>query len=257
VRLAPVFLALALFGACVGCVLLWQDNRSLKARVAELQARPVVTAAEVPASASETGRDEATLRGARKGPQQLFGAFGRAFRQPAPEAAPTDDGNKEKPSFAERRERRQQAVKELLGRRPGETEDEYRARVAPLVEGMLSFPRARVEEARAEFEQAAQLSEAQSAAFDQAMKDTYGELVAHANAAVAGGDLTPYRRNTLGILGFVGGTAGIADGFATRLQSIFTPDQLALMDATGFDVLEYLAITTPWETVNPPPPEQP
>ena len=85
-------------------------------------------------------------------------------------------------------------------------------------------------------------------------RDLRDELVGLANQSIASGDLTPYKRNTAGILNFVGGVAGIADGFDARVRQILGADQLRLLEDTGFDFIEYLGFTTPWENLTPPPP---
>jgi hypothetical protein len=169
-------------------------------------------------------------------------------------AASDDAAAPARPDVQTRRERQQQRIRDLLGRIPGETDEQYRARVVPFVGMALSRPRMRVEDQRAEFEAAAEISAEQRAALDAALADSRAELVDLASRSVAAGELTPYRRNTVGVLTFVGGVAGIADGFDARLRTVLGPEQLALLDQTGFDIIEYLGITTPWEQVAPPPP---
>ena len=46
------------------------------------------------------------------------------------------------------------------------------------------------------------------------------------------------------------------DSVDSQLQQILSAEQLAAADAMGFDLVEYLAVTAPWETLNPPPTER-
>ena len=92
---------------------------------------------------------------------------------------------------------------------------------------------------------------------DAMIKDTQSELISVTNQAIESGQLTPYRRNTAGIAGFVGGAATIAESADQRFRQLLSPDQVAAMEQSGFDMIEYLAFTSPWESVNPPPAEKP
>jgi hypothetical protein len=233
---------------------LFVENRALRADLAaaraarahaeEAPAGPsAVPAPPPPASSAATPRLDAGERAAAL----LRLARQMAARPPAEPAPQTPDPDT-------RRDRTQKRVRELLGRAIGETEDQYRARVAPLVAMALARPRQRSEDKRQEFEGAAGLSPEQRAALDQAVADSRAELVTLASQAVTDGDLTPYRRNTLGLLNFVGDAAGIADGFDARVRGLLQADQVGLLDDTGFDLVEYLGLTTPWESVTPPPP---
>jgi hypothetical protein len=99
------------------------------------------------------------------------------------------------------------------------------------------------------------VSEEQRAQIDAAFKEGSDELIGLANQAIASGDLTPYRRNTRGVLAFVGSTVGTVDALDQRLRSVLTPEQWAIMEEAGFDPLEYLGVSAPWETLSPPPAE--
>jgi hypothetical protein len=179
----------------------------------------------------------------------LTGAVGGAR-----DAAGDRDGGPPPGDFDARRAERQQRLRDLLGRHPGETDDEYRARVMPMVSTVLSVPRDRMNERRRQFEEAAGVNAEQKAKLDAAFHDASAEVVGLAHAAIANGDLTPYQRNSRGVLAFVGSTVGTADALDQRMRTILTPEQLATMEESGFDPLEYLGATSPWETVNPPPP---
>jgi hypothetical protein len=185
----------------------------------------------------------------------VMGALGRAFDRGRGDAAGAGNAQAA-PSgdWEARRDDRMQRVRDLLGRRPGETDDEYRARLMPMVETVLSIPRERMAEKRRQFEEAAGLSDEQRAQFDAAFQGAAGEVVALANAAIASGGLTPYERNTKGVLDFVGSTVSSVDALDQSLGRILTPEQQRVMRESGFDPLEYLGANAPWESLNPPPP---
>ncbi len=187
----------------------------------------------------------------------IVGVMARAMSGASSAPAAGTDEQRPGRDFESRRERRQQWLREMLGRAEGETDQAYRERVAPMIELALSRPRQRVEERRAEFEAAAELTEEQRAEFDQALTDARAELVGVASQAITVGDLTPYRRNTAGVLRTVGVAAGVLDGFDARVRGTLRPDQASLLDQTGFDLIEYIGFTTPWETLAPPPPPVP
>jgi hypothetical protein len=44
------------------------------------------------------------------------------------------------------------------------------------------------------------------------------------------------------------------DTVEARLGSILSPEQRQIMDESGFDWLEYLGVSTPWENMDAPPP---
>jgi hypothetical protein len=145
-------------------------------------------------------------------------------------------------------------MRDLLGRLPAETDDAYRARVMPLVTLALATPRQRVEDRRRDFEAAAALAPEQQAEMDHALADARAELLQLANAAVASGDLTPYKKNSAGLVRFVGDAAAVFDDLDGRVRRALTPEQAALVEQSGFDLVEYLGFTTPWEHLTPPPP---
>jgi len=98
------------------------------------------------------------------------------------------------------------------------------------------------------------VSDEQKGKLDAAFKDASAEVLGLANTAIASGDLTPYQRNSRGVLAFVGSTVGTADALDQRLHGILSPEQIGVMEESGFDPLEYLGVTTSWESANPPPP---
>jgi hypothetical protein len=254
------WLILALVAAASGAiaiVVLARANLRLGAELAAAR-RAAAPAAVAPGAASEASSagssgGERARRGGRN-PFALLGALAGAMNDRPREPAERDGGP---PDVDGRRAERQQKLRDLLGRHPGETDDEYRARVMPMVSTVLSIPRDRVNERRRQFEEAAGVNAEQRGKLDAAFQDASAEVVGLANAAIASGDLTPYQRNSRGVLAFVGSTVGTADALDQRLRTILTPEQLGTMEESGFDPLEYLGVTSPWESVNPPPPPPP
>jgi len=232
---APAVLASAI------AVWLWRDNRALRA---ELEARaPVATAAVQPDTpASETPR--------RGGVASFLGGLGRASERerPALKDAPAEE------SRAERRRRRQEELRAMLGREPGESVEDYRARVAPMIQTALAVPRTRLEESRREAEKAARISDQQRAKIDELFADVSRETLALTNQAIASGDLTPYERNYAGVLSWAGGLGAILGTTQTRMGEILSEEQRAAMSDAGFEWAEYFGVKIPWEELQPPPP---
>jgi hypothetical protein len=232
---APAVLASAI------AVWLWRDNRALRA---ELGARPPVTTA----AAVQSDTPAATPR--RGGVASFLGGLGRASdrERPALADAPAEE------SRAERRRRRQEELRAMLGREPGETVEDYRARVTPMIQTALAVPRSRLEESRREAEKAAHISDEQRAKIDELFADVSRETLALTNQAIASGDLTPYERNYAGVLSWAGGLGAILGTTQTRMGEILSDEQRAAMSDAGFEWAEYFGVKIPWEELQPPPP---
>jgi hypothetical protein len=157
----------------------------------------------------------------------------------------------------ERRARRTLELEGLLGRDPGESEEEYRARIVPKMQLALTIPRARVDEMRRTAESAAGVDDKQRRELDEAFGSVYDELIEYTDAAIADGQLTPYGRNVKGILQYAGGLGAILEGAEGRIGRILTPEQLRSMADAGFEWGEYLGLQAPWERLRPPPPRPP
>jgi hypothetical protein len=248
-------LAVVAAGSSAVALWLWSENARLGRQLSGARAEVVTVQERAERAEAElaSGGGGAGGGGVRSNPLAVMGALGRAIDKAGeePSAAPRPPGGGD---WEARRADRQQRVRDLLGRKPGETEEEYRARLMPFVETVLSVPRERMAEKRRQFEEAAGLSEEQRGKVDAAFQQAAGEVVALANSAIASGQLTPYERNTKGILDFVGSTVGAVDALDQALGKILTPEQRQIMKESGFDPLEYLGATAPWESLNPPPP---
>ena len=142
----------------------------------------------------------------------------------------------------------------MLGREPGESVADYRARVVPFVQTALAVPRTRLTDARKEAEAAAKVTDEQRAKLDALFEDVQRETLELTNQAITDGDLTPYERNYGGVLQWGGGLGAILGTTQTRIGDILTPEQQRIMADQGFEWGEYLGVTMPWEQVEPPPP---
>jgi hypothetical protein len=220
-----------------------RENGRLGEELAAARTQAPAAGPKAPVSEAREGRGDSVMA-------TLGRVIDRAEPEPAAPAA--DAGPKD---WEARRARRQDRIRDLLGRREGESEQSYRDRVAPLLAAALAWPRDRAAERRKELEEAAGISDEQSKKMDAVFADAYSEVVSAANESIAKGEISPYRRSTRGILSFVGGTVAVVDSVEARLQQILSAEQLAAADAMGFDLVEYLAVTAPWETLNPPPAE--
>ena len=163
----------------------------------------------------------------------------------------------EEPKGLDRRARRTEEFATRFGRRDGETEDEYRARIAPLIKLGLAVPRERLAEMRRAAEAQAKVTPAQSAQLDKAFAKVYDDVVDYTNKAIADGQLSPYERNVAGWLDFAGGLGGILTTANGQIGKILEPSQIKAMYDSGFEWGEYLGVSAPWENLTPPPPRRP
>jgi hypothetical protein len=236
----------AAVASLVAAIVLYVDNRRLEREVGELRAAAAAPApANDPWAASDEPAEPAD-RAVAGIPRGLGGAIDGA------DAPQLVDAPKE--SRLERRMRRQDELTALLGRLDGETEEEYRARLLPLLEMALSGPRDRLAEQRRAAEAAAGVTEEQSKKLDAVFEETYDELITYTNAAVQDGQLTPYERNVSGMLEYAGGLGAILGGAETKIGGVLTPGQVDTIYGSGFEWAEYLGVSAPWEKIQPPPP---
>jgi hypothetical protein len=221
--------------ASIASIWLYLDNRSLRSDLAALrdaQTKPEV-AARAPDPVIEPSRSSAPSRASWTPPVL-----------PAP--------NQE--SKLDKRARRQQEISAMLGRGDGETEDEYRARLLPMLKAALMIPRGRVEEMRRIAEEKAHVTQVQSQQLDAAFQKVYDDALNYTNKAVADGTLSPYERNVANMLEYAGGLGTILQDANGQIGHILSADQMKTMYDSGFEWGEYLGLEAPWEKLNPPPP---
>ena len=242
-RVAAAVLPALIAGALA--VWLWRENRALRD---ELAGRTAAPAERV--SADETDVPAQRQQPRRDGVAGFLRGLGRATDRERPElkeSAPEE-------SRAERRRRRQEELRAMLGRDPDESVADYRARVSPMIQTALAVPRTRLEEARREAERAAGVTDEQRSKIDALFDDVSRETLALTNDAIAGGELTPYERNYAGVLSWAGGLGAILGTTQTRMNEILSADQRAAMSDAGFEWAEYFGVKIPWEQLEPPPP---
>ncbi len=228
----------------VASVYLFLDNRALRSELAD---RPATTA-PAPAAPKDT----------------VAARTGDPWTQPDKRSAklPTGTASTEAPSLPEtpkesrldRRQRRMQEFSAMFGRHDGETDEEYRARIGPMITAGLVVPRMRVAEFRRTAEEKAGVTPEQSKQLDQAFEKVYGDVLDYTNKAVADGLLSPYERNVAGWLDYAGGLGGMLGETQGSIGKILSPEQMKAMQNSGFEWGEYLGANVPWEQLNPPPP---
>jgi hypothetical protein len=234
-RATPILAATTVAGIAAS-IWLYLDNRSLRD---ELTVRTVVADAPAPAPVDKPVEDPWSKPKA-EAPKSV------AERPSLPE--------EKKESRMERRARRTEELGAMFGRLDGETEDEYRARILPLLKLGLTGPRERVAEMRKLAEEKANVTPAQSAELDKAFTKVYDDVLDYTNKAIADGQLSPYERNVAGWLDFAGGLGGILTNANGQIGKILQPGQLKAMYDSGFEWGEYLGLNAPWENLKPPPP---
>jgi hypothetical protein len=222
---------------------LYLDNRSLRHELANRSPPPAAVADPAPGAAARTeGTTPASLRRTRL-------PFAPATTAAPPALPPVPEESR-----MERRARRTDEIAQLLGRLDGETEDDYKARILPLLQAGLLTPRLRVEDQRKLAQDKAHVTPEQSARLDKAFDKVYSDVIDFTNKAVADGQLSPYERNVGGWLEFAGGLGSILNEANGQIGKILEPSQVKTMYDAGFEWGEYLGLKAPWEQLKPPPP---
>lgn len=172
---------------------------------------------------------------------------------------PTKEGWDEESFLSRAKSRRVllERVASLVGRSEHETEEAYLARMTPLITMALQNPRLYIEDLKSYAEQTAGLTDAQDTELSKIFEDAQNEAIALINKAVAEGALTPYEVNLSGALQVAGEAGAILQKAEENMRAALRPEQLAAMKEAGFELGEYLAITAPWETLQPPPTSAP
>ncbi len=224
---------------------LYIDNRSLRSELAEA---PTQTAIVAPTAATGSRSSDAWLDAAK--PRSATIPKVTTADQPAlPEET--------KESRLDRRARRTEEFGAMFGRHDGETEEEYKARIGPMISAGLAIPRMRAVENRRIAEEKAGVTPEQSAKLDQAFEKTYSDVLDYTNKAITDGVLSPYERNVAGWLDYAGGLGGMLTETQGSIGKILSPEQMKMMSTSGFEWGEYLGLQAPWQDLRPPPPQKP
>jgi hypothetical protein len=244
-RLRPWLLGVPAVVGIAAAAWLYRENRALEAELDRMRAAAPTPAAGAKGSAQSASKvADAPARG-------LGGVLRGLGEQSARERPSLPEPKRE--GRAERRRRRMEELRAMLGRDPGESADDYRARVIPMVTAALTGPRMRMEQARREAEKAAGVTDEQRAQLDRVFDDVISETLALTNQAVASGDLTPYERNVAGLLSWGGGLGAILGSTQSRIGGILSAEQQQILSEQGFEWGEYLGTRVPWEQLDPPP----
>jgi len=218
---------------------LYTDNRALRAQLAR---RPPATVAAPTsptlASAAPVARSATSPASSRV-----------ATRPPSLPDAPPE-------TRMDRRARRTEELAQMFGRLEGESEEDYRSRVMPLISGGLLVPRLKIEEARRVAQDKAHVSPEQATRLDKTFDKVYSDVLDYTNKAVTDGQLSPYERNVSGWLEYAGGLGGILTEANGQIGKILEPTQIKAMSDAGFEWGEYLGLKAPWEQLKPPPPRK-
>ncbi|MEJ7597629.1 MAG: hypothetical protein WKG01_06945 [Kofleriaceae bacterium] len=228
--------------AVASTIWLYFDNRTLRA---DLQHTAAAVAAE-PAVEPGSAADPWTAAVKKERDARVAISAGDV---PALPAAP-------KESRLDRRARRTMEFGERFGRLEGETEDEYRARIVPLIKAGLAVPRERALEMRKLAEEKAKVTPAQSAQLDKAFEKVYADVLDYTNKAITDGQLSPYERNVAGWLDYAGGLGGMLTDAQGQVGKVLDAGQIKAMYDSGFEWGEYLGLNAPWERIQPPPPRK-
>lgn len=219
-------------------IYLYVSNSSLREEVAE-KAQVIE---KVESDRTVAANDEATKARDAKIP----------FKSAAAPSLPTATNE----SRLDRRVRRTEEFEAMFGRLDGETEEQWRARVAPFIAAGLMRTRLRTNEFRRVAEEKAKVTPEQAKAIDDALLKTYDEVMDYANKSVKDGVLSPYERNVAGWLDFAGGLGGVLHEAQGKMGGILRPEQLKAMSDAGFEWGEYIGSQVRWEDIAAPPPRK-
>jgi hypothetical protein len=223
-------------------VWLWLENRELRDVVAD-QAPGAAVADSGAASDDDPWLDS-------NKPDEDRGPRSGTITTTPPPMLP----GKKAESRNERRARRNAEISALLGRLEGETEEEWKNRVWPLIDGRLSKLRNRTADMRKLAEEEAGITKDQSAALDRVFEKTYTEVLDYANEAIADGRLSPYKRDVANWLELAGGFGTMLNSVQGQIGKVLSPTQLKAMYDSGFEWSEYIGLHAPWEKLRAPPP---
>ena len=226
-------------------VWLYLDNRELRGDLADRAAPPSEKTASAD-GAPPAGKDP-WLDARRPSAQDSGPRSASITPPPALPSGPSENRN-------DRRARRTAEFSAMFGRLDGETEEEYKQRVMPLITAGLTKLRNRTTDMRKVAEEKAGVTTEQSEALDKTFDKVYTEVVDYANEAISDGRISPYKRDVGNWLEMAGGLGTMLNGVQGQIGKILSPSQMKAMYDSGFEWGEYLGANAPWERLRAPPP---
>jgi hypothetical protein len=221
---------------------LWLENRELRDELSDHTAK--TAAAGKDGAGPRDAWLDASKAAAERGPRSGTIAF------PTPPSLPSQPSENRN----QRRARRNAEISAMFGRAEGESEEEYKNRVTPMITATLSKLRDRTTEMRRLAEEQAGITKDQSAALDRVFEKTYSEVIDYANEAITDGRLSPYKRDVGNWLELAGGLGTMLNGVQGQIGKVLSPSQIKSMYDSGFEWSEYLGANAPWEKLRAPPP---
>lgn len=141
--------------------------------------------------------------------------------------------------------RRHWAV-EFLRPREGEDMWAYRDRVLPIAQAVVAPQRLRVSERRRVMTASARLDSRQAGALDAAVSDASDEIVNRVWQALATDEIWPRPRPSAGVA-LAADLLGSVTSAEGKFRAALRDDQRAAVAESGFDFVDYLIFSVPWE----------
>jgi hypothetical protein len=132
---------------------------------------------------------------------------------------------------------------------PGESILDYRDRVVPVAQLAVAPHRKRVAESRRRFAEAAALDARQQQVLDTAVQRAADDIKDHVMQGVLSGELLPPHVRPASAVAFARDVLDLLDRANREFRAALSHEQLAHLDAGGFDVIDYLFFSTRWEDV--------
>ncbi|HUS64791.1 MAG TPA: hypothetical protein VMZ28_09635 [Kofleriaceae bacterium] len=195
---------------------------------------------------------ERRVRAARvaggQGPAELAATAVAAEGRGAGSAHIDEGGDAEEDALAEEEPRAPRAhwAVELLRPRPGEDLFAYRDRVLPMAQAVVAPQRTRVANKRREVASAARLDARQEAELDAAVAEASDAVVNRVWQAVGTQEVWP-RLRPAAAAALASDLLAAVVAADRRFRATLTAEQIAVLDERGFDVIDYLAFSVPWE----------
>lgn len=135
----------------------------------------------------------------------------------------------------------------FLTPRPDESLLEYRDRIVPVAQLAVAPHRARVDKLREQFVEEAGLNDEQQRMLDAAVQRSADDIKDHVMQSVLSGELLPPRVRPARAVAFARDLLDMLERADREFRASLGPEQLELLDAGGFDVVDYLFFSTRWE----------